>query len=198
MKLFEIKKVPFVELKPMHLAALIPMAVALNFVGSAIARTLKLPIYLDQTGNILVALVGGFWPGIVTGILTSVVNGLLLSPTSLPFVIGNVGGVIILATCARWGITRTWPGFIITLFLDIIWLSLASSTIATYMFGGLTGSGVDIATAAMLKTFNSVITGTFFAHLGMSIVDKTILFFVVLAILRALPPHWRETTPIHD
>jgi energy-coupling factor transport system substrate-specific component len=48
---------------------LIPVAVAINFVGGQLAMALKLPIYLDSIGTMLVGLIAGPWVGAATGLL---------------------------------------------------------------------------------------------------------------------------------
>ena len=39
----------------------IPIAIAINYVGSTLAGTLHLPIYLDTIGTFLIALIAGPW-----------------------------------------------------------------------------------------------------------------------------------------
>lgn len=53
---------------------LIPIAMAINIVlGQTVASVLKIPVYMDSIGTILVAVLAGPLPGIVTGVLTNVV-----------------------------------------------------------------------------------------------------------------------------
>src|SRR5919197_331840 len=78
--------------------ALIPRAVALNLALGAVVAALKLPIFLDSVGTILVAALAGPWAGVLTGAISDVVLGILSSPTFFAFipvaaVIGALAGL---------------------------------------------------------------------------------------------------------
>lgn len=72
---------------------LIPIAIAINIVlGQTVTAALKIPIYLDSIGTILVGVVAGPIPGLVTGLLanliwTYVLPAPLQSPYAAPFAI---------------------------------------------------------------------------------------------------------------
>src|SRR5918996_5965177 len=54
--------------------ALIPVAIAINIVlGYMVQTVLKLPIYLDSIGTILVGVLAGPIAGAVTGVLTNLI-----------------------------------------------------------------------------------------------------------------------------
>ena len=55
---------------------IIPVAVAVNFVGGQLASILKLPMYLDTIGTIFAAMLCGPWVGATAGGLTNVVTGI--------------------------------------------------------------------------------------------------------------------------
>ena len=61
---------------------IIPVGVAVNFVGGQLASILKLPMYLDTIGTIFAAMLCGPWVGAVTGGLTNVVTG-IANPVTL-------------------------------------------------------------------------------------------------------------------
>ena len=74
------------------------MAVVINIVGAFVAATLKLPIFIDTIGTFLSAFLFGPISGMLTGIVTALINGLTFDPYSLYFmpvqlVIGIVAGV---------------------------------------------------------------------------------------------------------
>ncbi len=69
-------------------------AVVINIIGAFIAILLKLPIFIDTIGTFLFGPVGG----LLTGIVTSLINGLTFDPYSLYFfpvqlVIGLTAGI---------------------------------------------------------------------------------------------------------
>ena len=63
---------------------LMPVAIAINIIlGSTVQQALKLPIYLDSIGTILVGVLAGPLPGALTGILSNLIWGYLLpAPTN--------------------------------------------------------------------------------------------------------------------
>ena len=57
--------------------ALIAVAIVLNIVLGQVVSLLKLPIFLDSLGTILVALLAGPWAAGLTGLLTNLIWGLI-------------------------------------------------------------------------------------------------------------------------
>lgn len=95
---------------------LMPAAMALNIVlGTAVASALKIPIYLDSVGTILVAALAGPLAGALTGFLANVVWTYLApppfgSPFAAPFAVVAVVIGLLAGTFARWGWLRPRPG----------------------------------------------------------------------------------------
>ncbi len=95
---------------------LMPVAMALNIVlGTAVASALKIPIYLDSIGTILVAALAGPLAGAATGFLTNVIWTYLApppfaSPFAVPFAVVAVVVGLLAGTFARWGWLRPRRG----------------------------------------------------------------------------------------
>ena len=166
---------------------LIAVAIVLNIAVGQLVSLLKLPIFLDSIGTILVGVLAGPWAGGLTGLLTNLIWGVISSPVAAAFapvamVIGITAGL-----CARYGLFKTWwlailSGVIITVFNAIF-----AVPIRLYMFGGITGSGADFVTAYMLALgqdlFGSVVVTVFTANL----LDKVATAVIVWGVVRALP-----------
>jgi hypothetical protein len=60
--------------------ALMPVAIAINIAVGAIVAALKLPIYLDSIGTVLVGVLAGPWAGALTGLLSNLIWALLPVP----------------------------------------------------------------------------------------------------------------------
>lgn len=80
--------------------ALIPVAIVINIVvGQIVQSVLKLPIYLDSIGTILVAVLAGPLAGALTGALSNIIWAIVFNvPNTMPFAItafaiGLVAGV---------------------------------------------------------------------------------------------------------
>jgi len=91
---------------------LMPVAMALNIVlGTAVASALKIPIYLDSIGTILVAALAGPLAGAATGFLSNVIWTYLApppfgTPFAAPFAVVAVVVGLLAGTFARWGWMR--------------------------------------------------------------------------------------------
>ncbi len=94
---------------------LIPLAIAINIIlGAAVANALKLPIYLDSVGTILVGALAGPIPGALTGFLANILWQYVIPPpfqgaVAAPFaivaaVIGLLAGLF-----GRYGFLRPRP-----------------------------------------------------------------------------------------
>ena len=64
---------------------LVAMAVAVNIAGGQIALLLRLPIYLDSIGTILIGAVLGPWYGMIPNLLSGVFMGMTVDIYSLFF-----------------------------------------------------------------------------------------------------------------
>jgi hypothetical protein len=95
---------------------LIPLAVALNVaLGAAVGSVLRLPIYLDSIGTVLVAALAGPLAGAVTGLLSPLTWTYLApppfqSPTSAPFALTATVIGLLAGSFAHWGWFRPRPG----------------------------------------------------------------------------------------
>ena len=95
---------------------LMPVAIAINIVlGMAVASALKIPLYLDSVGTILVAALSGPLAGAATGLLstlawTYLVPPPLQSPFAAPFSIVQAVIGLLAGTFAAMGWLRSRPG----------------------------------------------------------------------------------------
>ena len=64
--------------------ALIPLAIAINIAIGQIVQTIRLPLYLDSIGTVLVGALMGPWVGLLTGALSNVICTLTGFPNSGP------------------------------------------------------------------------------------------------------------------
>jgi len=168
--------------------ALIPIAIAINVaLGQLVQSILKLPIYLDSIGTVLVGVLLGPLAGAITGLLANIIWGLTLAPSALPFaavaaVIGLIAGY-----AGQYGATQTWWKMALFGVLTGIVAAAISAPIATYVFGGVTGAGTDVL-VAMFQNLGASVLGASFAQGAVSDpLDKTITYLIVWAIISALP-----------
>ncbi len=241
---------------------LMPVAIAINIVlGVTVQQVLKLPIYLDSIGTILVGVLAGPLAGALTGILTNLIwqyapgiGGGTIGPFAITAaVIGLLAGLwgqlgvyksrpaggnqLILAAIIGAAIIillilpivnnpaytdpniGNYPSWVFTAIIIIgvvaavsvaafvlirrdlaglyvagagavtgIVAAFVSAPIAAYVFGGVTGSGVDVIVAALRQGGADVLSASLGQGLISDPIDKTITSFVVFIIIASLSP----------
>jgi len=165
---------------------LIPVVIAINIVLGQIALVLKLPIYLDGTGTIFLAVLCGPWAGALTGMLTNIIWGITIDPNMLPwfpvaFFIGLVAGFM-----AKWGWFNKWWKVIVTGFVISIFTTLASAPIAVYLYSGITTSGSSFVTALLLESGRSLWASVLTTSILTDPLDKIISALLAYFVLKAL------------
>ena len=174
---------------------LIPVAIAINVVIGEIVVILKLPIYLDSIGTVLVAAVAGPWAGALTGALSNTIWGLLIDPNALPWwpvalFIGFVAG-----WCAIGGLFKTWWKVVITGFLVALTAATVSTPISVYLYGGITASGSSFITAYLLQTGQGVLQAVFSTNFLVEPVDKISTALLAFAIVQGLSTRFLARFP---
>ena len=168
---------------------LIPVAIAINLAVGQLVIALKLPLYLDSIGTVLVAVLVGPWAGAVTGVISNVIwTATGWFPQAIAW--AGVAAVIgIMASAFKQGgwFERGWKASLSGLITGIV-AALLSAPISAFVFGGVTGTGTDVLVAAFSGTFGLDILG---ANMAQGVVsdpiDKLVTFLIVWLLLKALP-----------
>lgn len=166
---------------------IIPVGVAVNFVGGQLASILKLPMYLDTIGTIFAAMLCGPWVGAVTGGLTNVVTG-IANPVNFAFIPVNVIAGLVTGFLARKQMFSVWWKWLISMFV-MAWVSIiVSAPIVVLVYGGVTGGGTSIITAAAMAA-GANIWASFFGTEGVfQVLDRIISFLICWAVIKVIPP----------
>jgi len=166
---------------------IIPVGVAVNFVGGQLASILKLPMYLDTIGTIFAAMLCGPWVGAVTGALTNVVTG-IANPVNFAFIPVNVLAGLVTGFLARKKMFSTWWKWIISMVIQAAVSIIASAPIVVLVYGGVTGSGTSIITAAAMAA-GANIWAAFFGTEGIfTVLDRVISFVISWLVIKVIPP----------
>lgn len=174
---------------------LIPVAIAINIVIGQIVFVLRLPVFLDSIGTVLVAAVAGPWAGALTGTLSNIIRGLLINPNSLlwfpvALMIGFVAG-----WCSVVGLFKSWWKVMITGFLVAITVALASTPIAVYLYGGITASGSSFITAFLLQTGRDLVPAVLSTNFLVEPFDKIATCLLAFAIIGGLSVRYLARFP---
>jgi len=167
---------------------MIPVVIAINIAVGQLIYTLKIPLYLDSIGTVLVGVLAGPWAGALTGLLTNLIWGLTgLNVTYAPFaavaaVIGLLAGLF-----AEAGWFRTWWKPIVAGLITGLVAAALSAPIAAYVWGGVTGSGTDVVVAMFRGMGLGVLPASFAQGVSSDPLDKAVSFFIVWIIVQALP-----------
>ncbi len=167
--------------------ALIPLGIAINLTLGTLVHTLKLPVYVDAVGTIVVTLLAGLRAGVCTGVLSFLLGGVLVNP-ALPWFSGTQAAIAIYVhLVARKGWFRSIPRTVACgIGLGIV-AGVASAPVIVALFGGLTGSGASLVVAFLLKSGESIYKSVLLSGLASEPLDKTLQCLLAVWLIRGLP-----------
>jgi energy-coupling factor transport system substrate-specific component len=164
----------------------VPVGIGINVVGGLLATNLKLPIFLDTIGTILSAAILGPWWGALTGGLSNVISS-LSSPMDMWFAIVNIlVGLIVGYISMKYGFQK-WLIVLVAGIIIAVVSPIVGTFIATYVYGGLTGGGIDIFTAGLMKSGADVFTAAFIPRIFANLADRLLSVAIVWGVILALP-----------
>lgn len=169
------------------IVAMIPAGIALNIVANSIVEAVKLPLFLNNIGTVLNAIIlGPIW-GIVTAIMTNTVLGLIVRWTYFPFaLVGAVVAFIAYFFYKKGWYKKTWKVLTAGAIAGTIG-AVVSTLVSVYVFGGFSGHTNDVFTAGLVAAGQEILSATFIANLPTTIIDKMLTFWIVFMILKIFP-----------
>ena len=173
-------------------AGLIALGAALNVSIGYLVGLLKLPLYLDSIGTILISALCGWMYGIVVGFAALIILALTTAPT----VIAYAGTVVIIAVLsdsfARIGfLRRTWITIIGGILLGL-GAAAASTPVTAFLYGGVSLAGADAITTFFKATGMPLWKSVLLGSLVTDPADKLITSLICLGLIKSLPPRILE------
>ena len=174
---------------------MIAFGAALNVSIGYLVSMLKLPLYLDSIGTLLIAVLCGWKFGVVVGLTALVV----FTFTAVPTVIAYAGTAVVVALSAsmlaRLGfLRRLWPTIWGGLLIGVL-ATAVSFPVTTFLYGGVSLAGSDAITTFFktlgLPVWKSVLWGGVITDP----VDKMLASLICFAVIRALPRHILNRLP---
>jgi energy-coupling factor transport system substrate-specific component len=168
---------------------LIPIAIGMNIVGQFFVQSLRLPLWQNTTGTMLVGVLCGPWVAAATGLLSNTVAAFTIEgPTSLAFAhVNAVYGIVAALLADRGWFRKIWTAYLSGFVGEIVSIPFGTP-VALYLFGGITAGGGSMITALLMGTGRSVvqsmITGSLFID---GLIDKGGSAVIAYLIIRALP-----------
>lgn len=165
---------------------LIPIGIAINVVGGQLALLLKLPVFLDCIGTIVVGALCGTWPGVLVGLGCGLINS-ISAPNLLPYtVIGMLFGFIGSFLAKKNMFDKFWKALVNGVCIALISTSIAVPITAT-LYGGFVGTGASGIVAALMAAGWGVVPATFVSELSAELMDKLVCLIVIFFVLKAMP-----------
>ena len=176
---------------------LIPIGVAVNFIGGQIAILLRLPLYLDSIGTITVGALCGWLPGLIIGLISNVLNS-ITSPVTLFYAILSIIFGISAAWCSQHRVFLSLPKTL----LSSLWFALIGGglgacitwLIFSFDFGTITASMFAIPLHEVLGLPKFL--AQFVSEFVMDLFDKSISLVLVFFILKAMPTRFLAKLPL--
>ncbi len=172
---------------------MIAMAVCINVAGGQLALMLRLPIYLDSIGTILI----GAWMGPLYGMLPNMISGVLMGFTtdiySLYFApVGMITGFMAgIAAKRMHGLVSEKQVKKLQIVAGALFITIpgtmVSSIINAVLFGGVTSSGSSILVQILSRTPLGLTGSIFAVQIFTDYLDRIISLALVVMVLQMLP-----------
>jgi energy-coupling factor transport system substrate-specific component len=173
-------------------AGLIALGAALNVSIGYLAGVLKLPLYLDSIGTILVASLCGWAYGAMVGIAALII----LALTAVPTVIAYVGTALVIALLSaalgRFGFLRNLKMTLLGGLLLGLAAACASAPITTFLYGGVSLAGADALTTLFRAMGMPLWKSTLLGSLITDTADKLATSLIAFGLVKSLPGRMRE------
>ena len=165
----------------------VAFCIALNLTAGQITAALKIPLYLDSIGTILVAVLVGPWSAVICGSSANLLAAAFGNPSMIFFipvvaVIGAFSGFL-----ARKGWFRKWYLVVIGGILQGILAAIVSAPISAYLFGGVMMAGTDFLVLYFRSVGNTLLNSVIYQGLASDPADKLVSFLIVFFLTKNLP-----------
>lgn len=175
--------------------AMIPICLAINYVGAQIAIALKLPMYLDVIGSIMMGAICGPIPGVVLGALSSAINS-LSEPTAIAYIPVTVAYGLVAGLLGKAGFMKQlWKSLIAGFVLAVAAVAI-SSPITAFLYGGISGTGNDVIVLGLQAAGMGLLPATLIATLITEFFDKLLSCWVVFFVVKALSDRQLSKFPL--
>lgn len=162
------------------------IGIALNMIGAFIALNLRLPIYLDSIGTIMVGFVLGPVYGMVTGVLGSLVSGITFDIYSLYFAPVQIFTGFFAGYFYKKGFMKGKKVFV-SVFIMTLFISLIGAILTAYIFGGLTSSGSSYLIIILNNLGVNPVLSAFITQFLTDYCDKLVAVLLMLQVVKRLP-----------
>lgn len=169
---------------------LVAVCLAINVVCSKVAASLSLPLYLDNIGTILAAVMGGYMPAIVVGFFTNFIGGLSDYTTTYYSIISVLIAIAAAFFANKGFFEKKKPWKLILPILVFVLIGGGCGSLLTWSIYGNT-IGEEVSASLANRFYENYISNPFlaqlFADLVIDLPDKVIVTVVSYLILLPIP-----------
>lgn len=167
---------------------LIPIAVGINLVGGTLSSTLKLPLFLDMIGTIVIACLSGPWVAALCGLLTNIFLSLVANPVYLPYALSSVLCGLVVGYMVKAGLFKKIWGVVLVWLACALVNTITASLVTVFVYGGATGvNGTSVLTAALVVAMKNIVISVVSSSMVENLVDKGITVLIAYIIVRRIP-----------
>lgn len=162
--------------------------VVFNIAGNRLAGALGLPLFLDNVGTLLAAILGGYLPGIIVGYVTNLVNA-TADPTNAYYAVLSVLIAVTGTFFAKRGYFKKFWKTCVTIPVFAFIGGCMGSILTYLLYGYGMGEGISAPFAAALleKGTLSVFWAQMISDVTIDLVDKAIVVLVTFGLLKIIP-----------
>ncbi|MGL4913872.1 MAG: ECF transporter S component [Romboutsia sp.] len=168
-----------------RIISLVGLGIALNIIGAFVALSLKLPIYLDSIGTIMIACLLGPKYAVITGVCGSLISG-TFDIYSLYFAPVQISTGLFAGLMYKKGMLKGKKTPLGVLIFTIP-TAIISAIIAAYLFGGVTSSGSSYIVQILKAIGMSDVLSVFIIQIFTDYADKFIAVALVGLAINTLP-----------
>ena len=168
--------------------ALIPTGIVLNIALGSLVHAIKLPIFVDAIGTIIVALLAGWRAGVVVGVVSFLLMALLVNPAYIYFV--GTQACIAITVYALAVHLRSFRNIFTTIGTGIavaVVAAVVSAPVIVLVFGGVAGSGRDLITAVLMNSGTQIVEAVLLSGAASEPIDKTLQVLLAATLIRTAP-----------
>ncbi len=167
---------------------LVLAGIPINITGAWIVRKTGLPVYLDSIGTILASILGGYIPGVITGLSGNIIYG-VLDADYIYYSALNIMIALITAWFAWKRDFRRFRDIPLPAFCLALPGGILGAVLTWNLYGGVsTGGTSEVLARAIHDSWSlNVLTSQIIADLTIDMVDKLICLFLAVCILKLLP-----------
>lgn len=167
---------------------LIPIAVGINLIGGTLCSALKLPLFLDMIGTVVVACLSGVWVAALCGLLTNVFLAMAANPVYLPYSIVSILCAVVTGYMVKAGFFKKTWGAILTWLACTFVNTVSASVITIFVYGGSAGvTGTSVLTATLIAATKNIAASVLSTSMIENLIDKGITFLIAFVIIQKIP-----------